>query len=245
MENGELRVYFQPKLSLLTGKMVGAEALLRWMKGEVVFSCPAEFIPMIEQKGLMPDLGEWALSQACKHLAEWKESGIVFPGRVSVNISPKQIDTLDFVCNASRIVKEYGVDPSEIELELTEGCFSEDADRMRIVLNALRGAGFMLAIDDFGTGYSSLAKIQNLPVNTIKIDKSFVKDLHAEVNLSGRALVETIISMSKTLGLISVAEGVEEESHMDILRDAGCDEVQGFFLGHPLPATDFASKWLF
>ena len=102
----------------------------------------------------------------------------------------------------------------------------------------------MLAIDDFGTGYSSLAKIKNLPVNTIKIDKSFVQNLHLEANYNGRALIEAIVSMSKTLGLVSVAEGVEEESHVNILKDVGCDEVQGFLLGHPLPAEDFATKWL-
>lgn len=244
LANGEMQIYFQPKISLETGKIVGAEALLRWLKNDVVFSCPAEFIPMIEQKGLMPDLGEWALAQACSHLSEWKKAGVRFPGRVSVNISPKQIDTLDFVCSASRIVKEYGIDPSEIELELTEGCFSEDIERMRIVLSALRGAGFLLAIDDFGTGYSSLAKIQNLPVTTIKIDKSFVQNLHLELNCSGRVLIEAIVSMAKTLGLVSVAEGVEEESHVQILKDVGCDEVQGFLLGHPLSADEFAMKWL-
>ncbi len=237
-EREEFELYYQPQVSLATGKIVGAEALLRWWSPDLGMVSPAEFVPLLEDTGMIVEVGEWVLRTACRQAKSWQQSGLLLP-RVAVNISSRQLGRSDLVGSVARILGETGLEPACLELEITESLLMEDEAASSRMLNKLRGSvgGVRIAIDDFGTGYSSLSRLNSLTLDRLKIDRSFIRNIPADPN--DAALTAGIIDLSHRIGLGVIAEGVETEEQMIFLRDQGCDEVQGFYLSHPVPADKF------
>ena len=230
LDRGELRLVYQPRLSLSQWRIIGVEALLRWQgpDGEIP---PAQFIPLAEESGLIMEIGEWVLREACQTVAQWQQSGLPGLG-VSVNVSALQLLRGDFPGVVERVLGETGLAPRSLELELTETVIMANAQQTADKLQAFRNLGVTLAIDDFGTGYSSLAYLKRLPINTLKIDKEFVDDLsHGSEDA---AITTTVLAMARSLGLNVVAEGVETEAQLQFLRLHDCDEIQGFWLSAAL-----------
>jgi diguanylate cyclase (GGDEF)-like protein/PAS domain S-box-containing protein len=235
LEREEFVLYYQPKYDLKTRKPCGAEALLRWQNPERGMILPAEFIPVLEETGLVVQLGEWVLRRACRDLREWQAMGVPsFP--VAVNLSARQFRQKDLHARILGIVREAQVEPSLIELEMTESQLMHDPDHAVATMKALGHAGIRLAIDDFGTGYSSLAYLNRFPVSCLKIDRSFVADVLTDE--ADAAIVRTIVDMAKTLGFTVVAEGVELEEQASFLRGLGCQQAQGYLYSRPMPAMD-------
>ncbi len=230
----ELELYFQPQFDLATGRLIGAEALSRWtdrVRGQVP---PDEFIPMAEESGLIGMLGRWVLKAACREASAWPTSV-----RVAVNVSPVQFQTGDLIDAVRRALAETGLAPHRLDLEITEGVFMQDSDSIRTALTGLKALGVRITLDDFGTGYSSLSYLRRMPFDKIKVDRSFVAALGQDP--AALALVRSIIGLAKVLGLESNAEGVETRAQAQVLREEGCQEVQGYYFGRPMPARDFAS----
>jgi diguanylate cyclase (GGDEF)-like protein len=242
MSRGGLQLYYQPKNDLRSGQIIGAEALLRWCDPVLGQIAPACFIPIAEERGLMPVLGTWVLEEACQQLARWKKAGLHFPGRLAVNVSARQLDCTKFISTIQGIVEASGCCPGDIELEITEGTMVSDAPTILAMLEEINAMGFVCAIDDFGTGFSSLSCLSRFPLGTLKIDTSFVRNMLT--NRRGYLLVETIIGMAKSLGMTTVAEGVETIEQVQVLADLGCMVAQGYYYGHPVPAEAFARLWL-
>ena len=242
LEAGQLELHYQPLFSLVTGALTGAEALLRWHDSEYGWVSPAEFIPIAEERGMMGRLGDWVLGAACRRLQAWRAAGLHFPGRLSVNVSVKQLQDPDIASRLEAIVRNAGLVPELFELEITESSMMADPDGGLAVLDALRKAGFSLAIDDFGTGYSSLSYLKRFSVDQIKIDISFIRDMLSDKD--DYAIVKAIIAMADSLGLKTTAEGVEHAAQAEALADLGCDLVQGYHFGHPQPADVFAENWM-
>lgn len=231
----ELLLHFQPQQSINTGQLYGAEALLRWQyQGNWV--SPAEFIPLAEQTGLILPLGNWILRRACQHLAQWRKNGLNHI-KLAVNISARQFGQPDFVERISALLAEFKLPPAQLELELTESTVMEDNAQGIKVLSALRDVGVSLAIDDFGTGYSSLAYLRHFPVDKLKIDQSFIKNLQHEPE--DQAIVLSLCQMAQNLKLTVVAEGVEQAEQLLLLRHYKCDVMQGYYYSKPLPEKDF------
>lgn len=229
----QLDVHYQPKFDLATHQLVGLEALVRWQHSDLGTVSPALFIPLAEKLGLITALGEQVLQRVCLQLQQWQQLAIP----VSVNISALQLADTEFVNRLHRIVQLANIVPQLIELELTESCLIPDqAEQTLYQLNQLKALGFTLSIDDFGTGYSSLSYLRRLPLNTLKIDQSFVQDLPD--NISARQIVSAIIAMGKALGLDVIAEGIEHQQQLDFLLHAGCDKGQGYLISAPRPAQD-------
>jgi diguanylate cyclase (GGDEF)-like protein/PAS domain S-box-containing protein len=240
--NNQLQLHYQPKVLIGDGALAGAEALLRWQDPEWGWVSPADFLPIIEERGMTVRLGEWVLAEACRQLCAWRDAGLPLPPRVAINVSARQIDEKDFAARALAIIDAAGLTPSHFEIELTESSMMRDPHCAMEVTQALVDAGFAFAIDDFGTGYSSLSYLKRFPVHTLKIDRSFVRDMLEDGNDHG--IVRTIIAMAQNLGLTPLAEGVEDARQAECLHALGCVEAQGFHFGHPLPAVDFAETWL-
>jgi diguanylate cyclase (GGDEF)-like protein/PAS domain S-box-containing protein len=241
--NGErLQLYYQPQVHLATGRLVGAEALARWHDSEWGWVNPAEFIPIAEERGLIGTLGEWALATACRQARRWAEARGGPLGRVAVNVAARQLEDDGFVDRVLAIVRNSGVTPAAIELELTESSMMADPERAIEVTQALAAAGFALAIDDFGTGYSSLSYLKRFAADKLKIDMSFVRDMLTDRN--DYAIVSTIVAMGGSLGLETLAEGVETVAQAQALQALGCHLAQGYHFGRPEPAEDFARRWL-
>jgi diguanylate cyclase (GGDEF)-like protein/PAS domain S-box-containing protein len=240
-EKDQFVLYYQPKVSLATGLLTGAEALLRWNDPQTGLALPSQFVPSLEETGLIYEVGRWALGRAMKDYARWSAAGL-FVGRIAVNVSPMQLRDPDFIALLERTV---GIDPhaaAGLELEITESVMMEDINRTIASLRAIRAMGLTVAIDDFGTGFSSLSYLAKLPVDTLKIDRSFITDMtHSS---EGVGLVSTIISLAHGLKLKVVAEGVEAEEQSRLLGLLGCDEMQGFFFSRPIPGEVFESKYL-
>ena len=235
VERGELELHYQPQMSIGAGRIVGAEALVRWRRDGKLVS-PAEFIPIAEESGLIVALGDWILREACRQTAEWRAAGL--DGLViAVNISPRQFADPRFFESASRALADTGVAPSAIELEITESAIMQDPESVAGDLARLRGLGLALAIDDFGTGYSSLAYLKRFPLDKLKVDQSFVRHLDGAAS-GDSAIVETIVRLGQTLGLRVIAEGVETEQQLKILGRLGCDEIQGYWLSRPIPPAE-------
>ena len=232
-----LDVHFQPQCRLATGAMVGAEALLRWTHPERGPISPAEFIPIAEETGLIGPLGEWVLNTACRVAASWPQKL-----RVAVNISPAQFRTGDLVGQVRAALAASTLDPGRLELEITEGVMLYDTEATLGILAALKGLGVRLAMDDFGTGYSSLSYLRRMPIDKIKIDQSFIRELGREP--AATALVRSIIGIGRGLGIEANAEGVETEEQALLLGQEGCHEVQGWYYGRPCPAAVFAAGLL-
>jgi len=233
LDRGELRLVYQPRLALAHGRIVGAEALLRWHSEEYGDIPPTQFIPLAEESGLILEIGEWVLREACLALQRWQQHGL--QGLVmSVNVSALQLLRGELPSVVERVLAEAGLPPQSLELELTESVIMGNAQHVADKLQAFRDLGVSLAIDDFGTGYSSLAYLKRLPITTLKIDKEFVDDLSQ--GSDDAAITTTVIAMARSLGLNVVAEGVETAAQMAFLREQQCDEIQGFWLSPPLDA---------
>jgi diguanylate cyclase (GGDEF)-like protein len=232
--NGELYLHYQPLVDI-TGKIYGAEALMRWNKGGTTPVSPAQFIPVAEECGLIQLLGTWALKAATASIARInRDHGTELT--ISVNVSPRQFRSANFLQTVTDALTFSGLPPHLLQLEITEGILMSDPEAAARLLSKLTDAGMQIAIDDFGTGYSSLAYLKRFSLSSLKIDRSFVKDLPAPKDL---AICRSVFSMSRELGLKSVAEGVETEEQWHILRDAGCDAIQGYFFGKPQSLDQF------
>ena len=231
---GELLVYYQPIVELRDGRIAGVEALARWNHPERGILLPSEFIPIAEESGLIVPLGRWVLDQACADLSRWRRSNPnAHQLRMSVNVSPRQLHDQHFAKMVDEVLVEHGLDPSVLTLEITEGVLLEEDDSVVRLLATLQERGITLALDDFGTGYSSLSYLHQFPLGTIKIDRAFVRDMDKG---NGMALLDTIVSMGRNLGLLGIAEGIEIPSHVAELELLGCKYGQGFLFAHPLPA---------
>ncbi|MCA0395262.1 MAG: EAL domain-containing protein, partial [Proteobacteria bacterium] len=233
LDRGELRLVFQPRLALSQSRITGVEALLRWRSDEHGEIAPVDFIPMAEESGLILEIGEWVLREACLTLQRWRQHGL-HDLTVSVNVSVLQLLRGDFPDVVARMLTDIDLPPSALELELTESVLMANAEHTAAKLQAFRALGVSLAIDDFGTGYSSLAYLKRLPITTIKIDKAFIGDLTHDPE--DAAITSTVITMAHSLGLNVVAEGVETDAQARFLSSQQCDEVQGFWLSPPLDA---------
>lgn len=239
LDNKELSLNFQPHVSM-AGELVGAEVLLRWhhpVLGEV---SPATFIPIAEETGLIHAIGTWVMAQACTHIRTWREAGVAFGGRLAVNVSPWQIAHPQFVQRIAAQVKSAGIEPGWLTLELTESALLNDFSRALVTLQELSDIGFRLALDDFGTGYSSLSYLQQLPLDELKIDQTFISALQPA---SADPLVGFIIDIGRRLGMTTIAEGVETSLQKETLEKLGCDVLQGYLICRPLGEADFLA-WL-
>lgn len=237
--NGELELYFQPLLDV-TERIIGAEALLRWHHPELGDIPPMKFIPIAEETGLIHSIGRWVFDQACERFTAWRAQGLAFTGHLSVNVCPWQFTRPDFIEQIRRSLAKYRIDPGNLMLELTETALLFDLEETIEKLSALRALGLRVALDDFGTGYSSLAYLRDLPLDQIKIDKSFISELG---NAGEYPLIESMIAIGKHMKLAVVAEGVETTVQRDKLIALGCERFQGFLFCHPLPESEFLA-WL-
>jgi EAL domain-containing protein (putative c-di-GMP-specific phosphodiesterase class I) len=235
-ERDELLVHYQPKYSLQTGEVIGAEALVRWELPDRGIILPSDFIPLAEETNLIIEIGEWVLDRVCEDFRYWQRS-VPSPSRVSVNLSLKQLRQPNFINRISAILRSYEVSPTSLELEITETTLMENPERTIKLLDQLYALGLHLAIDDFGTGYSSLSALQQFPISTLKIDKSFVKDV--AVNADDATIVGTIIHMGQSLNLDVVAEGVETEDQLAFLQSHDCTYVQGLLFGDPMSSDSY------
>jgi len=241
LEHNQLDLFYQPQLDLKSGKIIGAEALLRWWKPDNSkeggsFVSPGEFIPVAEQSGLIVPIGEWVMRKACEDALSWRnEHGIDI--RIAINVSAAQFTQSDLVSYTQKVLKETKINPHHVELEVTESVFMDDINHTIQILKDLHGLGVELAIDDFGTGYSSLSYLRQFPIDRLKIDQSFIRN--ALENRDDEAIARTIITLGHSLSLSVIAEGVETKEHEDFLIKEGCDEVQGFRYSRPVPAEDF------
>lgn len=241
LENDSLYLHYQPKYEIQTGKIVGAEALIRWHDPELGAISPMRFIPLAEQCGLINEISVWVLKTAAAKMKNWNDShGTNY--HIAVNISPIHLSSPGFICMLEEVLQEIDIDPSYLELEITELSLMDYTDELLNTITRIRDLGLKISIDDFGTGYSSLSYLKKFPVNTLKIDRSFVNDIITEK--SGVAMVAAIISLAHALNLHVVAEGVEEEGELDVLREYGCNYVQGYYFSKPLSEEAFTEKIL-
>jgi EAL domain-containing protein (putative c-di-GMP-specific phosphodiesterase class I) len=241
LQRDQLELYYQPQIDIATQRMVCVEALLRWNHPERGKIPPDKFIPLAEECGLIASLGEWVLTTACRQIKEWQDK---FDDQLSiaVNVSSQQFFHSDVAEIVLKAVFEASLKPSSLTLELTETILMNDVEETIATLMKLRDAGTSLAMDDFGTGYSSLSYLKRLPLDTLKIDRSFVMDL--ENNSDDAAICAAIIAMAHNLDLKVIAEGVETQEQLNYLRDQGCDEIQGFLISKPLPASELERRFL-
>jgi diguanylate cyclase (GGDEF)-like protein/PAS domain S-box-containing protein len=235
LARGEFTLHYQPQVHVGTGRLVGLEALLRWHDVEAGWIAPGRFIPVAEDSGLIVPLGEWVLGEACRQVKRWQEAGLA-PLPVAVNISANQFRHGDMEELVARTLADTGLAPRWLELELTEGVLMEDSERTLDLLRALKAIGVLLSIDDFGTGYSSLGYLKRFPLDKLKIDQSFVRDLTTDAD--DLAIAGAVISLGHSLRLRVIAEGVETKDQLAILRDLGCDEAQGYYFARPMAAGD-------
>jgi diguanylate cyclase (GGDEF)-like protein len=241
LKAGEFELWYQPQFNVAPQQLVGAEALVRWRHPERGLVSPALFIPVAEETGLIRELGAWVLDQAARDMRRWASAGAALP-RVAVNVSAHQFNHADLVGTVERVLAEQGLPPQQLELELTESGIVQNPAHGLKVCEQLRAMGVQLSIDDFGTGYSSLSQLTKLPVQTLKIDRSFIAglpDAYDDV-----VVVEAICAMAHKLRMQVLAEGVETEAQLQMVRDLGCDAAQGYFFSRPMPAPEFEAAWL-
>jgi diguanylate cyclase (GGDEF)-like protein/PAS domain S-box-containing protein len=237
LERDEFSLHYQPQVDLGSGRVCGAEALLRWKHPDKGYISPAEFIPVAEETGQIIPIGEWVLRSACAQLAEWRRQGMAaFP--VAVNLSIRQLRQPALAQRVAEVLEETGLHPHDLELELTEGIMMGDTEAAMVFLAQMHELGVRLSIDDFGTGFSSLSYLKKLPLDRLKVDQTFVRDI--ETDESDAAIVRSIISLGHRLKMRVIAEGVETLEQLDFLRVRGCDEIQGYYFSRPLPAEEFA-----
>lgn len=235
LERGEFELYYQPKADVSTGDFTGMEALIRWRHPELGMVPPARFIGVAEEAGLIADVDAWVLDEACRQMREWLDAGLA-PKRVAVNLSASQCRGGEFAHRVTQALLRHGLHADCLELEITETTLMTEVDDAVQAFWSLRNQGVCVAVDDFGTGYSSLSYLRRLPVDNLKIDKSFVDDLETDAN--DREITKVIIAMAKSLGLVAVAEGVERASQLELLQEMGCHQFQGYFYSKPMPASE-------
>jgi len=240
LELNQFTLHYQPQIDLKTGDLMGVEALVRWQHPERGLVSPAHFIPLAEETGLIVPIGEWVLREACRQQKIWLDAGKKV-GKIAVNLSPRQFRQKNFPGKVEAILRETQLAPEFLELEITESCAMEHAGETINQLNQLNQMGMFLAIDDFGTGYSSLAYLQRFPIQKLKIDRSFVNDIHDDMN--DAAITKTIIGLAHSMQLRVVAEGVETEHQAEWLRQRGCDQAQGFLYAKPMSPKQFESHF--
>jgi diguanylate cyclase (GGDEF)-like protein len=241
LENGELLLHYQPQVDMSSGCIIGMEALLRWQHPVMGLVSPAKFIPLAEETGLIISIGKWVLQQACRQAMLWQQAG--YPAwTMAVNISPKQFWQADLIDAVEKALEETGLDPTLLELEITESAIMQDAEKAIDTMRRVRERGIKLAIDDFGTGYSSLSCLRRFPLSKLKIDQSFTRDILIEED--GGAIAEGIMALARTLKLDVIAEGVEEAGQVEFLLAKGCTEGQGYHLGRPMPAEGLVDYYL-
>jgi diguanylate cyclase (GGDEF)-like protein/PAS domain S-box-containing protein len=241
LEQDEFQVYYQPKIDLLTGHVTGMEALLRWMHPGMGMISPTKFIPLAEETGLIVPIGAWVLRAACAQTRAWQLEGLP-PLRVAVNLSARQFAQEDLHTAIVSVLEETGLAPELLELEITESVTMDNPEHAATLLKKLKALGIRLAIDDFGTGYSSLSYLKRFPIDNVKIDRSFIKDIPDDED--DVAITKAVIAMAHSLRLKVIAEGVELEQHLEFLREHGCDEAQGYLFGAPVPADEFRTLML-
>lgn len=239
LERGELLLYYQPQVDVRNGRVFGAEALVRWQHPEKGLMLPDSFIPLAEDSGLIVPLGTWVLKEACRQLRAWQEAGLPSIA-LTVNISARQLQRPGLVPLLGQLLEETGVEPGRLVLEVTEGAIMRDMDAAIALLKELREMGFLVSLDDFGTGHSSLNYLKALPLDILKIDRSFVRDIGKDS--TGNAMVTAIVTLARSCALRVIAEGVENSEQLDFLQRLHCYEVQGFLFGRPMPAEEFG--WL-
>jgi EAL domain-containing protein (putative c-di-GMP-specific phosphodiesterase class I) len=237
LELQEFTLHYQAKVNFKTGAITGVEALLRWQNPELGSVAPARFIPLAEETGLIVPIGKWVLREACRQSVAWRSQGLP-PVRMSVNLSMRQLNDEALVREIQAVLAETGMDPTMLELEVTESSIMHNAARAVEILTAIKHLGVKLAIDDFGTGYSSLAHLKRFPIDTLKVDRSFIREVPNDAE--DKAIAEAIIAMGKTLSLTVVAEGVETPQQQAFLSERLCDEMQGYYFSTPVAAQDFA-----
>lgn len=235
IERDELQLFYQPKVDARTGVVTGFEALMRWNSAELGSVGPAEFIPIAEERGLVSDLGTWALQRACRQLREWRDSGFTIVP-VAVNVSSRQFKEVDLQSAVSDALTTFEIDPHYLELELTESLLLEEGDRVEVVLRDLRSIGVRIALDDFGTGYSALTYLNRFTLDVLKMDRALLRDI--ESNPAARGIVSAVVSMSHSLGLTVVAEGIDCAEQVPILQNMRCDHIQGFLYSPAVPPAE-------
>jgi EAL domain-containing protein (putative c-di-GMP-specific phosphodiesterase class I) len=232
----ELELHYQPKVDVQSGKTTGMEALARWRHPRKGLLLPSDFIPLAEETGLIVSLGDWVLREACRQNKAWQNDGLA-PLRVAVNISASQLQQNDLVERITAILQDSALEPQWLELEITESVVMQNPTEAIAVLGRLKRMGLQISIDDFGTGYSSLSYLRRFPLNTLKIDASFIQDISNENN--DATIVQAIVSLAHSLKLQVVAEGVENEAQLRFVQATGSDQYQGFLRSQPLPALEF------
>ena len=233
LERTEFSLFYQPKIDLVDRAVVGVEALIRWRHPELGLVSPAEFIPLAEETGLILAIGDWVLQTACAQIRAWRDAGLT-PVPIAINLSAKQFHQQNICESVTRALQVYAVEPHLLELEITESAAMQDAEATTATLHKLKAIGVRIAIDDFGTGYSSLSYLKRFPIDSLKIDRSFVTELPG--NQDDASIAQAVITMGHALRLKIVAEGVENEAQQDFLAANSCDEMQGYFFSRPLPA---------
>ncbi|MCG7334236.1 EAL domain-containing protein [Sporosarcina sp. ACRSM] len=240
VELNELTVHYQPQVDLKTGQISSFEALLRWNNRKFGFVSPVQFIPIAEDSGLIHGIGDWVLEQVCIQLKEWQDKQFK-PVRIAVNISPKQFQMESFSSNLRNKIANHGIVPSSLELEITESAMTNMNETLKTI-NELKRIGVYISVDDFGTGYSSLSYLKQYPIDIIKIDRSFIKDI--EVDEKNKAIAKTIINLAHNLGMTVVAEGVEKDLQAQILLEANCQKAQGFLYSKAVPIEEIVEKYI-
>ena len=233
IDKDELYLCYQPQVNLPSGELIGMEALLRWDSTELGSVSPAEFIPVAEECGIIIPLGEWVLREACIQIQKWIEKKLS-PRRVAVNVSVRQLTHPGFVDMVETILEETKIPPQCLEIEITESVFAQNMKNICAILSALRSRDILVAVDDFGTGYSSLSRLREMPIDCLKIDRSFICGVDS--GMCDKSIVEAIMAMAQGIGLRVIAEGVDNEEQINFLVDKRCREAQGFFFSRPLPA---------
>ncbi|MEC4677509.1 MAG: EAL domain-containing protein, partial [Nitrospirota bacterium] len=236
LKNEELVLYYQPQYSMKTGKVIGAESLIRWQHPDLGFILPDRFIPLAEESGLIEPIGKWVLRTACRQMRTWLDEGLVLR-HMAVNISGVQVQRGAFVQTVREALQDMDLDPGHLELEIIETFIMQKTDWAISILDELKSLGVRMAIDDFGTGYSSLSYLKRLPVDKLKIDRSFIRDIAHDTD--DEAIVRAVVALGQSLQLEVNAEGLETESQYDFLKKLGCDEVQGFLYSEALPPEAF------
>jgi EAL domain-containing protein (putative c-di-GMP-specific phosphodiesterase class I) len=239
IEKNEIYLHYQPQVEIDSGRLIGVEALVRWHNPELGQVPPARFIPMAEEIGFISQLGKWVLAEACRQMVRWQDAGLAIP-KIAVNLSLRQFERGSIAGMVSGVLAETGLEPERLQLEVTESVIMNTGDALEFI-NDLHRIGVGLAIDDFGTGYSSLAYLKQLPVQTLKIDRSFIKDISADAN--DEAITVAIIQLGKSLNLSVIAEGVETAEQAAFLLRHGCNRAQGYYYSKPAPAAELLARW--